>query len=470
MIRSRAFRRLRSLAVSVLVAGSLTACSAPPPDNFAGANLILISIDTLRADHLSCYGYERPTSPFLDKLAGESVLFENVIAQSTWTTPSHAALFTSRYPTELGIRAWPDPGRIPDQFPTVPEILLEAGILGYAFTESAWMDGSLGFERGFQLYDDRGGRLRRILPRAVQALPHFDSSQFFLFLHTYDVHSYDPLYRDLRDFQRPYRGKLKPGRELAQNIQRGDNREWREALSPQDLAYIIDLYDASIREVDTYLQSLVDTLKSRGLYDNTILAITADHGEEFLDHGKTGHGYSAYDHQIHVPWLLRLPGGAYGGTRVRAQVRSIDIVPTLLDLLEIDHADRDFRGRSVASFFRGAPQEIPAFVDRGHAPKVCVRTLDWKVIFDTERDLYEAYRIATDPGERDNVIGDEAQGPPAELTDALDAWRSSLVPPEEEPISVPLSERQRAALENLGYVTDKEADESGDDASEQKDR
>ncbi len=450
-VRSDRKGRYRSILTLVVALCAAAGCSKESGSLvFPDANLLLVSLDTLRADHLSCYGYDRPTSPFLDAIADEGILFETVIVQSTWTTPSHAALFTSRYPTELGLRTWPDPGRIPDEFPTMAEILADAGFANHAFTESGWIAGSLGFSRGFLRYDDRGGRFRSILPRARTAMSLFGDERFFVFLHTYDVHEYDPVFGALEPFLRPYDGRLSQGGTLAHDVQTWKNDEWREALRPADLDYLVDLYDGAIREVDDALRDFVGRLDADGRLDETILVVTADHGEEFMEHGRTGHGYSAYDEQILVPLIVRLPGGRLGGTRIREPVRSIDILPTLLELLDVE-SDAEMRGRSLVPRLAGGEAPQRAFVDRGHVPKVAIRTDRYKVILDTKRDRFEAYDLERDPGESIDLLRVSPAAVPEDLRAALIEWLDGLESPEGRTETAPLTEEQRERIRQLGY-------------------
>jgi len=460
--------RVGRLAIGSAVAGALAFAGAVvagcgsdrAPLRFPDANLVVVSVDTLRADHMSLYDYDRPTTPFLEELAEEAIVFEHAVAPTTWTMPSHAALFTSRYPTEMGLRTWPEPGRIPDDVPTLPEMLAAAGFLNHAYTESAWMAGRFGFARGFEVYDDRGGRLRSILPRARAALPKLAEHRSFLFLHTYDVHWYDPLFVALKPFLRPYSGDLHAGLRLRQKLQDGANKEWRERLTPADRRFVTDLYDGSIREVDDALRTFVAALERAGTWDRTVFVLTSDHGEELLDHGRTGHGYTVYDEQIMVPLLIRLPGGARGGTRVTSQVRNIDVVPTVLELLDVDPTEIaggdlvTFRGRSLVPRIDGpSDDDAPAFVDRGHVNAVGVRTRAWKLVLDRRDGSSRAYDLAADPQENQPIPSSEARerhGEVDRLGRALEAWLSEITDARPAP-AVPLDDEEQRRIEALGY-------------------
>jgi arylsulfatase A-like enzyme len=417
---------------------------------------VLVSIDTLRADHLGCYGYERPVSPALDALAAEGIVFENTVAQCTWTTPSHAALMTSRYPTELGLRPWPEPGRIPDEFPTLAEVLRAADFRTRAFTESGWMSGRFGFARGFEEYDDRGGHFRKIVPRAELSLPDLVADRFFLFLHTYDVHWYDPPMTAQRGFVRPYSGPLRPSDELRRNIQKHGNRDWVEGLTEADRRYLVDLYDASIRHVDGYIARIVEALREQGVWDKCVFVVTSDHGEEFFERGRTGHGFSNHEEQVRVPLIVRLPNGAHAGKRIREPVASIDLMPTILELLAIEEAPDGLRGRSLVPLLRGGEENRPVFTDRGHTPERSLRTEQWKVIRDEATGRDRIYDLEEDPGE-ERDLSDAPSDAARRARDELARWIETLVPPSRPADAGPLTPEERERIRALGYLDDADA-------------
>ena len=453
----------RAAVCATLLLGAL-ACTGSEPTaslRFPFANLVVISIDTLRADHLGAYGYERPTSPTLDRLAQEGIVFERAIAQATWTLPSHAALFTSRYPSELGLSRWPSPGRVPERVETLAEILQATGFTTWGFTEWAWLSKRYGLHQGFELYDDRGGLFRNIIPRALARLGELRDARFFLFLHTYDAHWYQPEAASRRALVRPYDGPLQASAPLRESLQTR-KPQWVKKLTPNDLRFVVDLYDASIRDVDRYVGRLVARLDAEGLWDDTILVITSDHGEEFLDHGSTGHGYAPWDEQVHIPLIIRLPGGELGGRRVAEQVRAIDLMPTLLELLEVE-SGAPMRGQSMVPLMTGQnPDAVgrPAFTDRGHSGRVSLRTPEWKIIYDTRADSWKAYDLRADPAEtRDRLGADEVAGAAERdemraLQRQLADWLSGLAAEFEQSAPPPLDDAERERLRALGYIVE----------------
>ena len=438
-----------------LLLGILACAEEPTQPSFPFANLVLISIDTLRADHLGVYGYPRRTSPTLDRLAREGIVFEQAISQATWTLPSHAALFTSRYPSELGLGRWPSPGRVPEEAETLAEVLRREGLATWGFTEWAWLSKRYGLHQGFASYDDRGGLFRNIVPRAVGRLPELRDSRFFLFLHTYDAHWYQPEAPSRKALVRPYDGPLRESARLREALQTR-RPEWVGKLTAADMRYVVDLYDASIRDVDRHIERLVSRLEALGMWDDTLLVVTSDHGEEFLDHGSTGHGYAPWDEQVLVPLIIRLPGGRLGGQRVAEQVRTIDVMPTLLSLLDVP-TDAKMRGTSLVPLMTGSRERSggefrPAFTDRGHRGRVSLRTPEWKLVYDTRTEAWSAYDLRADPGERhDRFAEDPAEVRP--LRAALEKWLSEFTPATSEARAPPDAE-ELERLRALGYVED----------------
>jgi arylsulfatase A-like enzyme len=423
-------------------------------------NVILISIDTLRADHLGCYGYARPTSPALDRFANGGWRFTDASAPSPWTRPSHASLLTGLYPSRHGVRA--PTHALSDRVATLAEWFAAAGYATKAIVNSEHLGERFGLQRGFADFDyvsewSRWPPWRRhivdsadvITDRALRDLAAIEGQPLFLFLHYYDVHSdYDPSphYRSL--FAGPYAGSLDGGTTQLLEIQRS-----RRALSEEDRDHLVDLYDAEIRQLDTELGRLFAFLAESGLAKTTIVAITADHGEEFLDHGSVLHGRTLYQEVIAVPLILRGPGIPAAG-RVTQVASTVDVAPTLLSLAGLptpaglDGIDlsRDWNAGAVGPSGRAVFAEAD---ENNVEPDVkrMVRRGRWKLYYDRHAKTSELYDLVTDPGER----MDRGQAEPraagdlfAELERFMSGARAVA-----EPVVIPPAARER--LRSLGY-------------------
>lgn len=374
----------------VALSAIITGCGATPRPN-----VILISVDTLRADHLGCYGYSRSTSPFLDSLAEHGTLFETAVVQVPGTLPSHMSIFTALRPNEHGV--FPPDGALRPNIPTLPEILQNSGYRTAGFTEGGYVAGHFGFDRGFDRFDDDIPQLANDIEvtfsRGIEFLQEDRGDQpFFLFLHTYAVHDpyfpplpYSTLYLDDLKISEDHQGQFDYFRHTEMPLmtpERADehvrifdatvdvisrslpdgtdlptgphlvakNRSETMDLSPQGLAYYTSLYDASINYVDDVLRAFVGSLGKLGLRDNTVIIITSDHGEEFLEHGKLVH-QQVYHECLHVPLIILSPGHQHGH-RVREIVRSIDFAPTILDLVRIE-APAPMSGVSLVPLMEG---------------------------------------------------------------------------------------------------------------------
>lgn len=352
-------RRLHPALALLVLCALAAACSAGKKPR---GRFIVISLDTLRADHLGAYGYARPTSPFLDSLAARGTLFENAIAQLPGTLPSHMSIFTGLYPPEHGV--YPDSALSP-KIRTLPEVLRAEGFRTGGHVEGGYLAGRYGFSRGFEEWSEdppiaqRGNevvKLRKAVKRTFRrGLDYLrgvrDEDAFLLFLHTYSIHDpYDPpaRYRSLYWAGPAPEGAFAAnGPDLAA-FNRGERR-----LAPRALEYYKALYDAQIHYTDDVLREFFAGLAELGLADSVTIVITSDHGEEFLEHGKLVHE-QVYPENLHVPLLVLRPGQTQA-RRVRALVQSIDIAPTLYELAGVPVAHRPaISGRSLVPLLDGA--------------------------------------------------------------------------------------------------------------------
>ena len=441
------------LAVCVVVPSLILGCpSSRSPAGLPAptTNVVLISIDTLRPDHLGCYGYEVPTSPHLDQFCEESVLFEQAIAQAPSTLHSHASIFSSLLPHHHGA-SWGAKTRLPDEAVTITEVLKAAGFATAGFAGGGQMDRVFGLDQGFDVYDQPGqehflGTVRR----GIEWLDETPNRPFFLFLHSYEVHHpYTPSAEHLAMVATDYEGSLPD--EISIDFLREVNSKVTE-IDSADLDHIISTYDAEIRSVDDGFSFLVAALEERGLYEDTLIVFTSDHGEEFGEHGVVGwHSHSLYDELLRVPLMIRFPGAAHAGVKVEEQVRSLDIAPTIAAILGLPIPD-EFDGADLTSVVAaGETPELLAIsrMDRRRGnERSSIRTERFKmltpgVLFDLTKDPSEQWDtpMFEPPSQRETV---------KELERALEEALSSREPLEIEQVAP--SEATLDELRALGYI------------------
>jgi arylsulfatase A-like enzyme len=450
------------------------ACSrAPSP---AKPNLLLISLDTLRADHLGCYGYPLPTSPFIDALSGMKhvVLFERCIAQAPNTAPSHMSLFTSLYPTVHGV-----PNLAPEakrsrfhhsrHTRTLAQVLKEAGYDTAGITEGGYLNPVFGFEQGFDTYECSYAGIKRKVDQAIAWLEERRRSNtpFFLFLHTYEVHApYLPPEPFRTRFTGDYEGWIKShcfGEEATDRNRLdgfADIFTRRQEFTAEDIRYLTGLYDGEIAYTDQELARLFHTLEAEGLAKDLVVVLLSDHGEEFGEHGEFSHK-QLYDEVVHVPLLIGLPHDAPSikTRRVKAQVSLIDVMPTLLDLLGVE-PPAYLQGQSLCPLWQGQAPAAPrpafsALIDFDPAPLLCaIRRGDRKLLDLLSGQQFELYDLAQDPGESRNVL-EAFPKEGKQLFEMLGNWRTDGLKMRERYKAMPV-EGQVAPdlyeeLKQLGY-------------------
>lgn len=388
----------------------------------ASTPVILISCDTLRADHLSCYGYHRETSPHLDAFAKQSVVFENAITPETWTLPSHVTMLTGLYPKNHGVT--PNSNLSEDTI-TLAEALRDAGYVSGAYIGfTFWLYPWRGFAHGFDLYNTPNWRFRPIYETHALADAWIEAHAVpntFLFLHNFDVHSkparqydglpYGPDDESFLHFAKEFTNPptfARPGRDIvdAEAFLLAANRG-EIAMTQEEVDYCKALYDDCIRLIDHRLHETFEKLKELGLYERALIIVTADHGEEFGEHGVYGHA-NVYEPSLRIPLIIKFPNGRFAGTRYPTVVELSDIFPTVLDVLGIAPAG-PVDGQSLLRVLDGsaAPKGV------GFAQRFTHRTAratDWKLIR-TMPDAFELYDLVNDRAERNNVLNSSgAQG------------------------------------------------------------
>lgn len=390
-------------------------------------NLIIVSIDTLRPDHMGCYGYSRPTSPIMDRFAKENILFKNVYAQSPYTLPSHVSLFTSQYPTTHGV--YSEEHRIARGTTLLSEVLAQEGWATACFCNGGYLSHEYGFQQGFDLYcevDPIGHRYfegtkvnkNRLsdgslgsLDMAFEWIEDHADFPFYLFLHTFMVHEFLPprAYAELFNDGMP--AGLDPLSEVRKKI---NNDYFKEhGWTAEELAFFKNMYDGGIRASDDMFGELLEFLDANGLSENTIIVMTSDHGEEFLEHGGRGHSYTIYDELIRIPMIMKIPGFKTGATEIEATINQVDVLPSVLELMGIDGPPYQ-QGRSfVPLLTEGNPSNRTVYAEvdlRNRSTRKCVIQGEWKYILgdDTESLMFpapankELFRLSEDPGEQRN--------------------------------------------------------------------
>lgn len=438
------------LGCLAVACASWVACTSSRTRAAAAPAVVIVSIDTLRPDHLGCYGYRRPTSPRIDAFRREAVLLRDVVASAPSTLASHASMFTSLRVQHHGASVAAQSALRPGVL-TIAELLRAAGFATASFNGGGEMHRVWGLGRGFEVHESATDSsvseigvdtLEDQVQRAKPWLESAGSRPFFLFLHTYEVHHpYTPAPEQLRSLEGAYSGRL-PDRisiRLLEKINSGQRK-----LAPGDLEHIVATYDAEIASADAGFGQLVDLLRRLGRYDSSIVVLTSDHGEAFGERGKVGwHGDALHDEQIRIPLIIKLPGGQLAGRTVEPQVRGIDLAPSLLSQLGLP-VPPQFSGTPI-DLAGGAPEHPPwsmSTID-GRPRSAAVRTQRWK--------WYEGrlYDLEHDPGETRDVAALHRQVD-RDLEERLVAALRSRELAAPTPVSMPgeVEEQLRA----LGYM------------------
>jgi arylsulfatase A-like enzyme len=484
--------------VAVLVLGAVGATGGiggrtPGPDRHDGGatddapNVVVVLIDTLRADHLGAYGYDRPTSPNIDRFAAEGTLFERAFSQSTWTKPAMASFFTGRYPSQHQTNL--ERSRLPETEVLLPEVLGHVGYRTAVFSGNPWVTPEYGFDQGVDhfhsVYDDRFARVTlymRTLKRVSKAvdgrrrvynrvknlidrapstterdvqladaflrwLDGLDERPFFAHVHLMSPHHpYDP--------PPPYDRFVPDPTHRPVTVYPRKSYFFFDEGEPLDAAALADMvarYDGSILFVDEIVGRILAGLDGRGLRDETLVVLTSDHGEEFYDHRNWGHGQSVYDELARIPLLVRHPRTFPAGARVERPVMLVDVMPTILELAGAGPLD-GLPGRSLLTRPDAPEASDEALVEliyRYGWASALVRGQEKVVrMVRGEDDRTTLYDLVTDPGEQRPRPADGSELP--ERMQAVRAWADEhrSAPADEVEIDAEMEQRLKA----LGYL------------------
>ena len=448
-----------------------------PPD------VVFVTIESLRSDHVGGLGYSRATTPELDALAREATLYPNAFSTTSWTLTSHASLFTGLYPSAHRVLGPRD--RLAEAATTFAEILRDRGYTTVGLASGPYLTKPFALHQGFERFDDSLApdfeHIDRELtnPTVEAAALRFldeprrdgqDDKPFLLFLYLWDPHySYLP--------PAPYDEMFVPEGAVKFDVSHYDTNERIRATMPRpELDYVVSQYDGEIRATDEMLGRLFDAMRARGLWDDAVVIVTADHGEEFFEHGQKGHKRNLYRESLHVPLWVKLPHQREGRTDPRV-VNGVDLFPTVLELAGASH-DGPVHGRSLLGpddperatfhelvttwYFRTRDEQVKRSdawfsVRKGDRQLFAIDFFDGR----HERRLYD---VAKDPLQRQRLEGAQADAEAEALAKVLadfrrdaERWGRTL---QAEPTT--LTPEEEARLRAAGYVHDA-PDEPRDD-------
>jgi arylsulfatase A-like enzyme len=436
------------------------------PASADAPNVLVVLVDTLRADHLGCYGATPSLTPVFDRLAADGLLFEQMVSQSSWTMPVVATLVTGLYPRSHGVvgrsraemaddRGGPDRKFLPDALPTLPELAQDAGITTVGVSANPLVTRATNLARGFETFVETGWDRKRknwtpageVNDAFLRWLQTNREHRFLAYLHYMEPH--DP-YTPPADVRPAPPAGIPPQIAAGEVEAFADRVNWKNGppLSAGEIAHLRALYGLEIKTWDAALGSLLAGLEAAGVRESTVVVLLGDHGEAFQEHGRLKHGIHLYDELLRVPLIIAGPG--VPRARVTEQAETIDLLPTIASLLGMAAPaglpGHDLRGpRAPRPAFAETRQGIAG--DGRPAELVAVRDQGWKLIHAPALGTYELYDLRTDPREQDDRYGHAPEG--ERLATLLASWQASApAPPPASGRDPGMEEKLRA----LGYV------------------
>jgi arylsulfatase A-like enzyme len=440
------------------------------------SNVLLIGVETLRADHVGCLGYDRDTTPTLDRLAREGTVCTRNMSTSGWTLPSVMSVMTSLYPTVHRAQTYRD--KLSGGITTLAEVMKAEGYTTVGVVGNPTIEGKYGFSDGFDLYDDFTVSLdldmdifrkhneiggdrhltnnnELVTKVAVKWLEAGPAEPFLLFVFYFDPHyDYIPPAPFDTMFDPDYEGHMDG---------RGMKKEPRHSQRPpdRDLQHLLALYDGEIRYTDGHVGQLLQALAKSGVLKNTLIVLFGDHGDEFYEHGKTTHARTLYNEIVHVPLILRWPGRLPAGRRIDAITSLVDIMPTILDFLDLPY-EGPMQGISLRPLIEGTAGESRHTVWAELNMENHIQAIlgdDHRLLRDMRNSTWELYHLPSDPGEQTNLYEQpSAKGVRLALRAEWERWardNGALVDrlaQGGETEKIQLDEQQLQKLKALGYV------------------
>lgn len=419
-----------------------------------GCNLIMVSLSNVSAEHMSLYGYERLTTPRLDEWAKDAVVFENTFTQSSWTLPVGVSLFTALYPYSHGMMNRLSDNVLNEKIQTLPEILRSNGYHTAAFTGGLDYAQAFGHMRGFDEIDEVGkdsnwptdfAGFKNSFQKASSWIRTHSKDNFFVFLHGYDAHCpFVPPEKFKNVFSQAQRGSAVDPTLCVRGYRSGDSGEYetyyfrdgqrRVTLNEDDIKYLQALYDEEILSVDDLLVEFLQGIDSQ-ILEKTVVVIFSDHGEMFAKHGRFGRAGTIrgtlYDDVLHIPLVMKVPG--FEGKRIDGLAQVVDVMPTLLSVLDVPYKSFNMDGQDLSSLIKGTKMNVNEYVFAGSKFKVdpidfvykeeslneSIRDKKWKliheIVFDkggtnkVKTETYELYDIVHDSDELKNLIFEEKE-------------------------------------------------------------
>jgi len=429
-----------------------------------GSNVVICVIDAARADHVGCYGYSRDTTPTIDRLAEQGLLFEHHFCQHPSTKQSTASLFTSQHPdTHLanGDRM------LNESTFTLARGLQSAGFRTVLFSQNPYASPAAGIGNDFQeAYHDSEFLLERpenLLVSVSEWLAENRESQFFMYVHLLPPHR---PYDAPAEMKRLFAGGDPPG-SLQGDFQFPEVAESLPESNFPPLPEWVNLYDANLRYADWAVSELETLLREAGVFENTLFIVTSDHGEAFGEHGYEGHNNSVYDETIHIPLVIRWPGQERPTERMAALTQTIDILPTLFELYGVSYDSESVQGKSLLPLIVGEVDAVNQCIfarSGGRRPSYMVRDLHWSLLLYQSRRMRALYDLDSDPRQASDVYAAKAY-PRVQLLGEFQTFIKTQVrqpydfinptlrpgPLPEAPV-IEMSEETRRSLRALGYL------------------